>query len=233
MELNLAYRDSTGENTQIRVLQKARSISIFAAINLLLNHKINFMKLKVTIYTTLLAGLAALSSCNKDDNNNNNNGNPNSGNLTAGQCTISFNTDKDFNGTTSINIVASNTTFANKSTTGNRDQLTLQAVNNQISGTTAKITTAQLAIHVPTGSTTSGGNLSGNFNGNGDVVANIMISNLNAGQSTPAYNSESGTITITKLNASELEGTFTAKCINESENTSINLSNGKFAAKFK
>lgn len=186
------------------------------------------MKMKVTIYTALLAGITLASSCKKDDNNNST---PSSSNIPAGQCAISFNTDKDFNGTTSINIAASNTTFSTRNTSGTKDQLTLQAISNQISGTSAKITTAQLSIYVPTGS--SGGDLSGGFSGNGDVLAHIMVSNLNAGQSTPAYASESGSIVITKISATEVEGTFTADCVNESENTTIKLTNGKFAAKFK
>lgn len=191
------------------------------------------MKMKVTIYTTLLAGIALVSSCKKEDNKNNGGGGtgiPASSEITAGQCSIAFNTDKDFNGTTTINISPSNTTVSVRSSSVNKDQLTLTAVSYKLEGTSAKTTTAQLAVYVPSGST---GNLSGSFGGNGDVVAQIMVSNLNAGQSTPAYASKSGSIAITKLTATEVEGSFNASCVNESENTSIELTNGKFAAKFK
>jgi hypothetical protein len=188
------------------------------------------MRMKLSAFATLLAGAALLASCNKKENSDN--ANPNASNITAGQCTISFNTDKDFNGTTSINIPAGITTYAVKSPSGSIDQLSLTANKVDIVGASAKTQIAMLTIHVPTGSTTSGGSITGSFDDD-NIDAVLLISNLTAPNATPAYASESGTITITKLTATELEGSFSANCINEEEGTSIKVSNGKFAAKFK
>jgi len=188
------------------------------------------MKLATAAMTLLLGGVTLFGACKKaDDVKNTITG---SGDLKAGQCTISFDTDKDFNGTTSISIPASATTTANRSGSGTTEQLTLVATS--VNTSTFKATTAQLVIEVNKGATTSGGNISVPFNGGGtNNFAVITVSNTSAGQSTPAYSSESGTVTITKLSATDIEGTFTSHAVNESENTSINLTNGKFAGKFK
>ena len=186
------------------------------------------MKMKLTTLTAVIAAATLFASCKKDDNNNSA---PSSSNITAGQCTISFNTDKDFSGTTSVNIAATVTTSAVRANNNTKDQLTLTAAG--YSGTTVNM--ASLTVYVDAGATTSNGNISADFNSSAsNDVAVLMISRTNGtNSSTASYTSKSGTVTITKLTTSEIEGTFSCNAINESENTSINVSNGKFAGKFK
>ncbi len=183
------------------------------------------MNINITLCTVLLAGAAWLSSCNKEDKA--------SGDLSAGQCSVSFNTDKDFNGTSTINIPASMYTTAVKSTMANKDMFTLNATKVDIGMGGGKTANALMTLHVPLGATTSGGSLSGEFAGKGDITGTLTVSHLSAGQSKPAYSAEGGSIIITKLTATELEGNFTAQCVNEDDHTTLSLSNGKFVAKFK
>ncbi len=184
--------------------------------------------MKATFLNALfIAGITLLgTSCNKVSNITGG-----GGGLTAGQCTFSFNTDKDFNGTKSINIPASATSSATKTDNLNTTQITLIA--NNFSVGSGKIASAQMTISVPKGSTTSGGNISVPFSGSSTQTATLIVSNLTAGQSKPAYAAETGTVVITKLTATDVEGTFSCYAVNDDDKTSINLSNGKFAGKFK
>ncbi|MBS1588396.1 MAG: hypothetical protein JST52_02155 [Bacteroidetes bacterium] len=187
------------------------------------------MRLTNVLFVAALGGFALFASCKKvDDLKNAYTG---SGDLAAGQATISFNTDKDFNGTTSINIKPGSTTSAVKSSSNSvNDNIVLTATSVDIS--TGKISTAQLAMYVPKNSTTTSGNITVPFKGSSTNFAVLTISNTNTGQSTPAYGMETGNVVITKLTATEIEGTFSGHATNDTENTSINLSNGHFAGKF-
>ncbi|GAB3426635.1 hypothetical protein [Niabella aquatica] len=145
----------------------------------------------------------------------------------VGKASIQFSTNKSFGGK---NEFKSNTVagaFANKSNTVNRTQITITAI--QTNGT--QIGTAQLAIHVPLNHT---GTISGKFesssSANTGAVLSIGISN--AGSNQESYASSTGNFNITKLTDSEIEGTFDAYCINQTSNTNITLSNGKFSGKF-
>lgn len=168
------------------------------------------------------------ASCKKDDNSNSN---PTSSNIPAGQATISFNTDKDFGGTTSINIPASATTSAVRVNNGTKDQITLIAASTQGSS----VSTANFSVYMDAGASTSAGNITANFDNSGsnNDVAVLAISNTSLSGQSIAYASKTGTVTITKLSATEVEGTFSCNAVNESTNTNIGVTNGKFAAKFK
>gem|GEM_PF-2639413 len=208
------------------VLIQMRCPFIFA-VNYSSIKKIKTMKMKLTTFAVVIATVALFASCKKDDKNNSN---PSSSNITAGQCTISFDTDKDFNGTTSVSIAASATTSAVRANNNTKDQLTLTAAG--YSGTS--VSTASLTVYVDAGATTSNGNISADFNSStSNDVAVLTINRTNGSGSSAAYSSKTGTVTITKLTTSEVEGTFSCNAVNESSNTSINVSNGKFAGKFK
>jgi hypothetical protein len=179
------------------------------------------------IFTTIIAATVLFASCKKDDNNNSN---PTSSNIPAGQATISFNTDKDFGGTTSINIPPSVSTTSVRVNNGTRDQIALTAVQYQGSA----ISSAMLTVYVDAGASTSAGNITANFNASGNAnPAVLLISNTSVSGQSTAYTSETGTVTITKLSATEVEGTFSCNAVNESTNANIGVTNGKFAAKFK
>jgi hypothetical protein len=176
---------------------------------------------------TIIAATVLVASCKKDDNNNSN---PTSSNIPAGQATISFKTDKDFGGTTSINIPASATTSGVRVNNGTKDQITLIAATTQGSS----VSTANFSIYVDAGASTSAGNITADFNGSGNTnIAVLAISNTSLSGQSAAYASKTGTVTITKLSATEVEGTFSCNAVNESTNTNIGVTNGKFAAKFK
>jgi hypothetical protein len=176
---------------------------------------------------TIIAATVLVASCKKDDNNNSN---PGSSNIPAGQATISFNTDKDFGGTTSINIPASVSTTGIRANNGTMDQIAMVAAQYQGSA----VSTANLSIFVDAGASTSAGNISADFNGSGNTnIAVLTISNTSVSGQSSAYTSETGTVTITKLSATEVEGTFSCNAVNESTSTNIGVTNGKFAAKFK
>lgn len=184
--------------------------------------------MKIAITAAIIASTTLMFSCKKNDNNNST---PSASNITPGQCTISFDTDKDFAGTKSVKISPSVTTAAGKTTNGSKDQMTLTAA--AYSGTT--VSSASLSVFVSTGATTANGAINGNFNSSGSMneLAVLTISRTSVGGQTASYASKTGTFTITKLTTTELEGSFSCNAVNESENTSINVSNGKFAAKFK
>lgn len=187
------------------------------------------MKTKILFLAGLVATSSILFSCKKDSittpNNNNNT------TVNNGQCTISFSTNKDFGGTTNVNIQASQTTFAKRIKNGSIDQITLQAISG---GGLTNIYNAQLVIHVPTGMTTSS-TITGDFSlPDGAEIKPILTVSYTT-ISNPVANgwlSESGSVKITKLTATEIEGTFTGKVASDSDPTGYQLTDGKFYGKF-
>lgn len=175
-------------------------------------------KLSVLFSIVLLTSFA-FTSCKKDKDGESGGG--------AGKASIQFSTNKSFGGKNEFKSNTAAGAFANKSNTVNRTQITITTI--QTSG--LQIGNAQLAIHVPQNHT---GAISGKFeNGSSaNTGAVLTISTSNAGSNMEAYASKTGNFSITKLTDSEIEGTFDAYCINESSNTNITLSNGKFSGKF-
>lgn len=151
-------------------------------------------------------------------------------NLASGQSSLEFNTNIDFGGSREYR---SNTPMQSKTIKGTqatKDNITLVAI--QSNGT--QIATAQLSLLVPVGSTTTSGSISGKFE-NGSTASTqavLVIGSSNAGSNQKSYTSKTGNFTITKLTATELEGSFDAVCENSTTNESITLTNGKFIGKF-
>ena len=183
------------------------------------------MKLKSVSLVAFAAAGLLFASCKKDNNNN-----PGSGNLAAGQCTISFDTDKDFGGSKSTNLPASQTTTVAKGSQGNRDNISMNANATGTSG----VKTALLSVLPQSGATTDNGSLTAKFDGASTDVTNatltISATSLSGNQS---FTMKSGTLTVTKLNSDVIEGTFNGTGENTNNNETITVSNGKFAAKFK
>jgi hypothetical protein len=148
-------------------------------------------------------------------------------NTSLGKASIQFSTNKSFGGKNEFKSNTAAGAFANKSNTVNRTQITITAI--QSNGT--QIGTAQFAIHVPLNHT---GTISGKFenSSSANTGAVLTISTSNAGSNQESYASKTGNFNITKLTDSEVEGTFDAYCINETTNTNITLTNGKFSGKF-
>lgn len=177
-------------------------------------NKLFILRLTVSIFLTAFI----FSSCKKGSKD---------GDDGMGKASIQFSTNKSFGGKNEFKSNGVVGAFANKTNTVNRTQITITAV--QTNGT--QIGTAQLAIHVPLNHT---GAISGKFenSSSANTGAVLTISISNAGSNQEAYASKTGNYNITKLTDSEVEGTFDAYCINETTNTNINLTSGKFSGKF-
>ncbi|MBX2921596.1 MAG: hypothetical protein KF746_05315 [Chitinophagaceae bacterium] len=94
-----------------------------------------------------------------------------------------------------------------------------------------QIGTAMLTIYVPQNYS---GAISGKFENDNteNTQAVLAIGISNAGTIQEGYTSVNGNYSITKLTGSEIEGTFDAYCIDETNSTNISLSSGKFLGKF-
>ena len=182
------------------------------------------MKLQSYLLTTLLAASTLFTSCKKTDDVLI----LGSGDLPAGKGKITFSTSSSFGGSNSFDGTNTLFSFATRQASTAYDQVTIQAIES--SGTTAK--TAQLTILCAKGLTTSSGTINANFsNTASDNVFPVLVIS-NSANTNEAYASESGTVTITKLTTSEIEGTFSGHFINEDQGTSIEVTNGAFAGKF-
>jgi hypothetical protein len=183
------------------------------------------MKLKLAIYASLLSGIALFSSCKKTDNL------VNGSKVEKGQSSMSFTTSSDFAGTKSVSISGGVLTSAIRQASTGYEQITL--TGSALNGTTSR--TYQFILEVPTGASTTSGNLTADFSNpdNATIIPILAISATTGGTSSQAFGSDAGTVTITKLTAEEIEGTFSCGMKNESAGTTINLTNGKFYGKFK
>ncbi|MCU7552408.1 hypothetical protein OCK74_25030 [Chitinophagaceae bacterium LB-8] len=162
---------------------------------------------------------ALFSSCKKDDN-----APPpvSSASLSPGKAGASFKTNTDFGKSNSFNVRNTATTFATSQTSSGLRDIKLQIGEDD--GT--RVIYFDLAVR-STASTASG-NISINLSsisglplGHVRLEKNAYISVFSEwGQST------SGTITITRLTASEIEGTFSTTA------GKWTINNGSFAGKF-
>lgn len=181
------------------------------------------MNIRNYFFAAALLGITALSSCKKDDDAPSGG----SGNLQAGKGTITFSTSSSFGGSSSFSGTNPLFSFATNTSGSVYDQVTIQTI--EYAGTAAK--TAQLVILYKKGLNT-GGALNANFsNSNSDTIYPVLVIS-NSANTKEAYASESGAFNISKFSATEIEGTFSGKFVNEEEGTSINVTNGTFAGKF-
>ena len=173
---------------------------------------------KLIVLTTLLTTIV-FSSCKKSSSAGSS--------TTVGKSSIQFSTNKSFGGKTEFKSNSAIGGIANRVNSSNRTQITITAI--QTNGT--QIGTSQLVLHTPLNHT---GAISGKFenSSSANTGAVLAISISNAGANAEAYASQTGNFSITKLTDTEIEGTFDAYCINETTNTNITLSNGKFSGKF-
>ncbi len=190
------------------------------------------MKLQNYFYAAALLGFTAFASCKKSDDNNTT---PGSGNLAAGKGAISFNSDIKFGAGTSYNGNNSLYTSATRQQSGTADQITIHT--SQVSNT-INIDNAQIIFYVPhSAATATSGNITIDFadvdKSNATTWGTLSLTSSAGTTVNPGYITEGGTgkFIITKLTATEIEGTFSGKLVNDDHGT-INLSNGAFAGKF-
>lgn len=186
--------------------------------------------------SVLTAGVLLISSCKKTDAISNALNPAGSGDVAAGKSIIKFNTDAAFQGSTTFNVSNSLTTptSAVSITSGSIRNVTVTATETSVSGTTATTRSAQLVLLLPPGANTNSGNLTANFaetSGTATIIPAFSLSSSN-GTSSASYVSHTGTVTITKLTSTEVEGTFSVVVKNDGETITYNVTNGSFAGKF-
>lgn len=176
------------------------------------------MKISYLVSACAIGFAMMFTSCKKSDSFTS------SGNLNPGEGSISFST----NNSTYGNFDGSNLTSSAVLThSGSKDQITITVM--KLSGTSSK--SAQLSILVNAGSNTTSGAIVGDFNNSSSAaMAPTMIIGSSGGAN---FASDAGVVTITKLTATEVEGTFSGKFINQNDNTSTDVTSGQFAGKFK
>ena len=174
-----------------------------------------------------LAATILFSSCKKDDPATA--GVNSSATLDAGKAGIMFNSNVNFATSNSFSLRNTSTTSATSSTNGTFRIISLTAT--EVSGTTP-IRTADITITLPSTSSTANGNIVTDLSGAGSVIADVSLTSNSGATSGTTYDSQSGTLTITKLTATEIEGTFNTTVNGGGSNTLI-ISNGSFAGKFQ
>ncbi|MBS1629436.1 MAG: hypothetical protein JST27_05195 [Bacteroidetes bacterium] len=184
------------------------------------------MQSKFLAMTFAASLLLFASSCKKSDDSSGG-GSLSASSLNAGKSAITFNTSSSgFGNFSSINAVNSSAVFT---TSGAISQITVIAAETGTSG----VKTAQLTINLPAGSSTSSGNISGDFSTpTGTTVVPVLLIGSAGISGSESYTSSSGTLTITKLSTTEVEGTFSGSFVNNSTHTSTNVTNGQFTGKF-
>jgi hypothetical protein len=224
--------NSVWKTGAIRQLRKIRSLSycLRRPASQPLQHQFfhPFFHHIMTVKSILLAAgtlaILATTSCKKDDNNGGGGSStaPSASTLAAGTGYITFNTDKAFNGGTSHTYKEA-APYDQVKCIHNGNVANFAGMHSVVSGTSATVSTVSLYV-----SATSTGKL--DFS-KSDAVFSIAVA-TSAGTVQEAYAMDEGTLEVTKLSATEIEGTFSGKAVNETSNTSINISSGSFSGKF-
>jgi hypothetical protein len=187
------------------------------------------MKLKSILFAAMgTALLFSATSCKKSSDSSND---LTADGLESGKAIIEFKTNRSFGGITHFVSNMNAMSMVTKGTMASTDLYTLNAFRS----VNTEVGTAQLTFNIsPQGANTSGGNLTGNFGGNAGVIATMVFSNGDAmaGNTESFAMVDGGSVTITKLTDEVIEGVFSGEGINQTTNESIQVSEGKFAARF-
>jgi autotransporter adhesin len=178
---------------------------------------------KRVIISMFVSCLSFICACNKHDSN------PGSDQLDPGRAAIKFNTSADFGSSTAFNVSntsATQTSIQNLGSAAKTITLTASDVNG---GSEREVT---LMLLVPNNASTSNGGIVIDLAlRTGAPQGNLHMVESMAGFGGPGYLSESGTVTITKLTATDIQGTFSAHVV-DPNSLSLNVSNGSFSGKF-
>jgi hypothetical protein len=185
------------------------------------------MKKLLSMSLLLVAAMAMLiTSCKKSSTSNP----AGSGSLGAGKSSISFNSSANYAGSTSFS--QSNTALTSAQTLSSSSLRNVSLSASEVSGTSARLVTMTLIL--PADASTTGGNINGDFsqpNGATFLPTLTLTSSSGATQGI-TYAAETGTCTITKLTATEVEGTFSGTVKDINGTATLSISNGTFAGKF-
>ncbi len=183
---------------------------------------------KSLLIAGMLISAAAFTSCSDDDDpvvDGNS-----SATLTAGRAGIIFNTNTNWESNNVFNVRNTGTTMATSDVTGATREITLVAT--EIAGSLSRIATVYISL--PATSSTASGNITADLSIpiGSTVVANVQLASIDGSTPGVSYDAASGNLTITKLTASEIEGTFSGTLDGGGANTLV-VSNGSFAGKFQ
>jgi hypothetical protein len=189
------------------------------------------MKKLLSIPMLVTATVMLLSSCKKSSDDNAGGGNSSS-NLGAGKAGITLNTSADFAGGTSFSVINTATTTAMTGSSSALRNISLSATG--ISGVNTR--TVMITIICPVDANTTGGSLVGDLSlpNNATILPTITLSSTTGATPGIQYSSgdQSGTLTITKLTSTEIEGTFSGTVKDVNGTATMTVSNGTFAGKF-
>lgn len=181
--------------------------------------------ISIPVYA-LFGSLILFSSCKKDSTTNR----TGSGNLDAGKAAIALTSSTSFGGSTTFDVGNTLTTTAVTQTSSSLRNISLAC--NDVSGTNTR--SVMIMIITPADASTTSGSLTGDLSlpNGATILPTISMFTTNAGTPGPTYSSESGTLTITKLTATEVEGTFSGTMKDVNGSGTFTVSNGTFAGKF-
>ena len=169
------------------------------------------MKKSTTYFAILL--LTTILACSKDDTSNSSNNSPSASGLAAGKSKISF----DYSGAVSGSFTSMDltSTALKNSTYGNIS-------GSALSGSSADI----LAFIQPLSQT---GTIS--FKTLNSSAINTVTFSRGA-KGWAATSGDDFTVNITKNDGATVEATFSGKLVNDTDSTTLTISNGKLAAKY-
>jgi hypothetical protein len=193
-----------------------------------LNPKKTIMKLKSLMMAAAGATLLLTTvSCKKDSNEGG--GGLRADDLPVGKGVIEFKTNRDFGGLTYFKTNMTDLSVVTKNVMAGTDLYTIAAFRQE--GTS--FGQAQLTMNVsPMGANTTGGSLTGAFGGSGSVVGTLLINNGPLGSTNSFAGVDGGNVTITKLTNEVIEGTFSCTVENNTTMQTMEVTEGKFAARF-
>ncbi|HRN80008.1 MAG TPA: hypothetical protein PKY29_06950 [Ferruginibacter sp.] len=166
-------------------------------------------------------------SCKKD--NDGSGGGLRADDLPAGKGVIEFKTSRDFGGLTYFKTNMTDLSVVTTNTMAGTDLYTITAFRQE--GTS--FGQAQFTMNVsPLGANTSAGSLTGAFGGSGGVIGTLLINNGSLGSTNSFAGVDGGNITITKLTDEVIEGTFSCTVENNTTMQTMDVTEGKFAARF-
>jgi hypothetical protein len=181
------------------------------------------MKKNLLVYVTILCSML-LFSCKKDDSSNNGG----SSSLGVGKSTISFTSNPAFAGSTTFN--ASNSLYTHAVSNSNSGIRNITLTATEVSGLNSR--SAVFDFYMPDNTSTTSGNITANFDGTSTVIPSFGITSTTGSTAGTTYAVESGTVTITKLSESEIEGTFSGT-LTDGGSATLTITNGSFAGKFQ
>jgi hypothetical protein len=166
------------------------------------------MKLKILAISLLLSATLFNAGCKKDQTDD-----PDASSLQAGQsqisCTVSGATSSSFNSSTLISTAAKSSDLMN-------------IAGSAVSGVTAEIVMMILPANIAVGTYSSAGSGSDLF----------TITYSKGGDGWASDSDAAFTVVVTKVSDTEIEGTFSGTMKNDDQNTTVTVTDGKFAAKF-